>query len=102
MTCHSDSTHVVREEFSRWDGYPSHKRHHQDVYVDVDALCEEVAQLRRLLVVGDSHHDVRTLRNIQQQRLRVVAAAEGAMSDPTQMDGLALALQELRRIGGMA
>ncbi len=91
----------VREEFSRWDGYPSPKGAFQDVYVDVDAVCEEVAQLRRLLVVGDCHHDVRTLRNIQEQRLKVIAAAEQTVNNPAQLEMLAAALHELRRIGGV-
>jgi hypothetical protein len=97
---HTSTT--VRDEFTRWDGHPRPKRTFQSEWVDVDALCAEVAQLRNLLQHGDVHHDVATLRNVQEQKNKVVAAAERVTDDPSMLVTLFGAVKELRRITGAA
>lgn len=93
---HTSTT--VRDEFTRWDGYPTPKKTFTSHWVDVDALCAELAQLRNLLTHGGCHHDVATLRNVQAQRNKIVAAAECVADDPSMLVTLFGAVAEWRRI----
>lgn len=91
---------TVREEFTRWEGYPTPKRPFASHWVDVDAACAELAQLRTLVSHGDVHHDIATLRNVQEQRNKVVAAAEAVADDPADVAALVIAVTEWRRVTG--
>ena len=62
------------------------------------SLAIEVMQLRRLLSHGACHHDVTTLRNVQEQKNKVVAAAERVADEPSVLAPLVVAVRELRRI----
>ncbi len=67
------------------------------------SLATEVAQLRALLADGDCAHDMRTLRNVQEQRRRVVARAMAVVDRPHDAEAAAAmvsAVRELRRIAG--
>ena len=64
------------------------------------SLAVEVMQLRAIIAHGHEHHDVRTLRNVQEQKNKVVAAAERVADDPSMLVTLFGAVKELRRITG--
>jgi len=64
------------------------------------SLATEVMQLRRIISHGACHHDVKTLRNVQEQKNRVVDAAERVADDPSMLVTLFGAVRELRRITG--
>lgn len=67
------------------------------------ALALEIAELRCLLAHGDCAHDVRTLRNVQEQRRRVVATAMAAVDRPDDAEAasaMVSAVREFRRITG--
>lgn len=64
------------------------------------SLAIEVMQLRGIIAHGACHHDVKTLRNVQEQKNRVVEAAERVADDPSMMPTLLGAVRELRRITG--
>lgn len=69
------------------------------------ALAAEVAQLRNLLADGDCAHDVATLRNVQTQRRKVVAAAMTAVDKPGSPEAvrtMVSAVREFQRITGMS
>ena len=66
------------------------------------SLALEVAQLRRIIAHGTCHHDIATLRNVQEQKNRVVEAAERYADDPSMTAGLTSAVRELRRITAAA
>lgn len=52
----------------------------------------------RAFAHGACHHDVMTLRNVQEQKNRVVEAAERVADDPSMLVTLFGAVRELRRI----
>jgi hypothetical protein len=64
------------------------------------SLAVEVMQLRAIISHGHEHHDVRTLRKVQEQKNKVVAAAERVADDPSMLVTLFGAVKELRRITG--
>lgn len=64
------------------------------------SLAVEVMQLRAIIAHGHEHHDVRTLRNVQEQKNKVVAAAEAYVNDPSMWTPVIGAVRELWRITG--
>ena len=91
----------VRKEFTRWDGYPKAMRTaFQSHWCDVDAMADEIAALRTLLQHGACATDLATLRNVQEQKNKVVdAALRWSDSDSvTSVPRLSAAVAELRRI----
>lgn len=62
------------------------------------SLAIEVMQLRRIIAHGHVNHDPMTLRNVQEQKNRVVDAAERVADDPSMLVTLFGAVRELRRI----
>lgn len=70
------------------------------------SMAIEIMNLRRLLAHGDAAHDIKTLRNVQEQKNRVVAEAikwyREPVSDYDGWGGLFGAVRELLRITGGA
>lgn len=65
-------------------------------------LANEVARLQALLSHGECHHDFATLRNVQEQKNRLVATALLLVSDPSEstsaFNRLVADARELQRI----
>jgi hypothetical protein len=64
------------------------------------SLAVEVMQLRAIIAHGHEHHDMRTLRNVQEQKNKVVAALEAYVNDPSMWTPVIGAVRELWRITG--
>lgn len=68
------------------------------------SMAIEIITLRRLLAHGDAAHDIKTLRNVWDQKNRVVAEAIAWYRDPATCcdgrGGLFSAVRELLRITG--
>lgn len=62
------------------------------------ALAQEREQLIDIINMGGAHPDMRTLRNVQYQKNRVVSAAIGWCADPSDACDLMASVRELERI----
>ena len=64
------------------------------------SMAIEIMNLRRLLAHGDAAHDIKTLRNVWDQKNRVVAEAIKWYREPESPATLYRAIHELLRITG--